>query len=75
MKSNKYHGDNGIASLMLRQLANELKGLLTIIYNRSTSESKIQHIWKIANATLIFLNDKKCEADNNRPRKVNITRV
>ena len=30
-----------MGSLMLKELANELKGVLTIIYNRSLSESKL----------------------------------
>ena len=54
MKINKAHGDNGMGSLMLKELANELKGVLTIIYNRSISESKIKNDWKIANATQSF---------------------
>ena len=41
LKSNKAHGDDGMESLMLKQLANQLKGVLTLIYNRSMSESKI----------------------------------
>ena len=53
MKSNKAHGDDGIGSLMLKERANELKGVLTIIYNRSVSESKIPNDWKIANVTQI----------------------
>ena len=42
-----------MGSLMLKELANELKGVLTIIYNRSLSESKIPNDWKMANVTPI----------------------
>ena len=49
LKSNKAHGDDGMKSLMLKELANELKGVLAIIYNRSLSESKIPNDWKMAN--------------------------
>ena len=48
------HGSKIMGSLMLKELANELKGVLTIIYNRSLSESKIPNDWKIANVTPIF---------------------
>ena len=67
MKINKAHGDDGMGSLMLKELANELKGVLTIIYNRSLSESKIQNDWKIVNVTPIFKKGKKFNADNYRP--------
>ena len=53
LKSIKAHEDDGMGSLMLKKLANELKGVLTIIYNRSLSESKIPNDWKIANITSI----------------------
>ena len=53
LKINKAHVDYGIGSLMLKELANELKGVLTIIYNRSLSESKIPNDRKIANVTPI----------------------
>ena len=52
---------------MLKELANDLKGVLTIIYNRSLSESKIPNDWKIVNVTPIFKKDKKCDAGNYRP--------
>ena len=58
MKSNKAHGDDDMGSLMLKKLANELKGVLTIIYNRSVSESKIPNDWKMANVTPIFKKGK-----------------
>ena len=54
LKSNKAHGDDVMGSLMLKELANELKGVLTIIYNRSLSESKIPNDWKTANVTPIL---------------------
>ena len=59
-------GDDGMGSLMLKELANELKGVLTIIYNRSLSESKISNDWKMANVTPIFKKDEKCDAGNYR---------
>ena len=67
MKSNKAHGDDGMGSLMLKELTNELKGVLTIIYNRSISACKIPNNWKIANVTPISKKGKTCDADNYRP--------
>ena len=64
LKSNKAHGDDGMRSLMLKELKKELKGVLTIIYNRSLSESKIPNDWKIANATPIFKRGKTCDTGN-----------
>ena len=37
LKINKAHGDDDMGSLMLKELGNELKGMLTIIYNRFLS--------------------------------------
>ena len=70
LKSNKAHGDDGMGSLMLKKLANELKGVLTIIYNRSLSESLIPNDWKMANVSHIFKKGKKCDAGNYRPVSV-----
>ena len=56
-----------MGSLMLKELANDLKGVLTIIYNRSLSEIKIPNDWKMANVTPIFKIGKKCDAGNYRP--------
>ena len=67
LKSNKAHEDDGMGSLMLKELANESKGVLTIIYNRCLSDSKIPNHWKMANVTPIFKKGKKCDASNYRP--------
>ena len=65
LKINKAYVDEGMGSLMLKELANELKGVLTIIYNRSLSESEILNdCWKIANVTSIFKKFKKCDPVN-----------
>ena len=64
LKINKANGDNGMGSLLLKELVNELKGVLTIIYNRSLSESKIPNDWKIANVSPILKKVKKCDAGN-----------
>ena len=53
LKSNKTHGDDGMGSFMLKELANELKGVLTIIYNRSLFECKIRNDLMIENVTHI----------------------
>ena len=44
LKSNKAHGDDGMGSLMLKELANELKGVLTIIYTGPYRKAKYQMI-------------------------------
>ena len=41
--------------------------MLTIIYNRSLSESKIPNDWNIANVTTNFKKGKTCDAGNYRP--------
>ena len=56
-----------MGALMIKELAKELKGVLTIIYNRSLSESKIPNDWKMANVTPIFKKVKQCDAGNYRP--------
>ena len=58
LKINIAHGDDGMGSLMLKELANEFKCVLTIIYNRSLSESKIPNDWKIVYVTSIFKKGK-----------------
>ena len=67
LKSNKAHRDDGMVSHMLKELANELKDVLTIIYNRSLSESKIPNDWKMANVSPMLKKGKKCDAGNYRP--------
>ena len=62
LKSNKAHEDDG----MVKELTNELKGVLTI-YNRSITESKIPHDWKIANVTSLLTKVKMFSAGNYRP--------
>ena len=70
LKSNKAHGDYGMGSHMLKALANKFKGMLTIIYNKSMSESKIAYDWKIANSTSII---NKCKSMQLLMHKINIT--
>ena len=55
-----------MGSLMLKELANELNRVLTIIYNRSLSDSKIPNDWKMENITSILKKGKKCDAGNYR---------
>ena len=54
LKTNKAHGQDGMASLVLKELANEIKGILTIIFNKSMAEHKVPSDCKIANVTPIF---------------------
>ena len=46
LKSNKAHGDDGMGSLLLKELTNELKDVLSIIYNRSVSDLSRQTTMK-----------------------------
>ena len=46
LKTNKAHGDDSIASVVLKKISSEIKQALTIIYIRSMSESKVPDDWK-----------------------------
>jgi ribonuclease P/MRP protein subunit RPP40 len=56
-----------MATLMLKELASELKDILTIIFTRSMAEGKVPEDWRSANITPIFKKGRKCEAGNYRP--------
>ena len=66
LKVDKAHGDDGLAPIVLNQLATELKGVSQLInpnlYYRSIQEGKIPSDWKSANVTPIFKKGRKCEA-------------
>ena len=62
LKSNKPHEDNGMGSFKLNELDNEWKEVLTIIYNRSMSESKIPYDWKIVNTVNVTQSLKKVKS-------------
>ena len=40
LNTNKAHGEDGMASFMLKELSNEIKGVLAVIYSKSMAENK-----------------------------------
>ena len=52
---------------MLKDLVNEFKGVLRMIYNRSKSENKTPHDCKIADVTHIFEKGKSARQATNDP--------
>ena len=67
LKINKAHGDDGIASVVLKEISSEIKQALKIIYIRLMSESKVLDDWKTANVIPIFKKGNKGEESNYRP--------
>ena len=49
LKINNVYGDDDIASVVHKEISNEIKQAITIIYIRSTTESKVPDDWKTAN--------------------------
>ena len=58
LKTNKAHGEDGMASFMLKELCNEIKGVLAVIYSKSMAENQVPCNWKSANVTPIFKKGK-----------------
>ena len=56
-----------MASFMLKELSNEIKGGLAVIYIKSMAKNQVPYDWKSANVTQIFKKGKKCDSSNYRP--------
>ena len=67
IKINKSEGPDNIYARVLRECENELSLPLSIIFNKSLSETKIPFDWKRANVVPIFKNGDKSKVENYRP--------
>ena len=67
LKTNKAHGEDGMASFMLKEISNEIKGVLAVIYSKSMAENQVPYDWKSANVTPIFKKGKIAIPVNYRP--------
>ncbi|KAJ7406236.1 RNA-directed DNA polymerase from mobile element jockey [Willisornis vidua] len=66
-------GSDGIPPRVMRELAEELVKLLSIIYQQSWLSGEFPDDWKLANVTPIHKKDRKENLRNYRP--VNLTSV
>ncbi|RMC20393.1 hypothetical protein DUI87_01242 [Hirundo rustica rustica] len=69
----KSMGPDGIHPRVMRELADELMKLLSIIYQQSWLTGGVPHDWKLANVTPIHKKGRKEDPGNYRP--VNLTSV
>ena len=47
LTTNKAHEEDGMASLILKELSNEIKGVLAVIYSKSVFENKFPVIGRV----------------------------
>ena len=67
LNTNKSMGPDGIPSIILKSLSNELCQPLSTIFNKSLSEGVVPKDWKCAEVTAIFKKGSKSDPGNYRP--------
>lgn len=67
LKPSKAPGPDGIPNRLLKELAQELAGPLTLLFNQSIKEGEVPKDWKKANIAPIYKKDDKHKASNYRP--------
>jgi len=67
LNENKANGPDGIGNRLLKNIAKSIAKPLTLLCNRSLSESKFPSQWKLANVTAIYKKNDASEAKNYRP--------
>ena len=67
LDSSKSPGPDGLHAKVLTELADELAGPLTIIFNKSIQEGLLPTEWKTANVTPLFKKGDKSKPGNYRP--------
>ncbi|KFW65450.1 hypothetical protein AS28_10562, partial [Pygoscelis adeliae] len=73
LDAHKCMGPDGIHPRVLRELAEELTKLLSIIYQQSWLTGEVPDDWRLANVTPIYKNGRKEDPGNYRP--VSLTSV
>ena len=63
----KAMGPDGIPSIILKELRNEISLPLSIIFNKSLTLGTVPKVWKEAEVTAIFKKGNKTEPGNYRP--------
>ena len=64
---NKASGPDSIPARILKELADEIAPLLTIIFNKSLEQGEVPTDWRKANVTAIYKKGNKYEPSNYRP--------
>ena len=67
LNTSKAMGPDGIPSIILKELCNELSLPLCNIFNKSLSEGQVPKDWKTAEVTAIFKKGSKPDPGNYRP--------
>lgn len=63
----KAAGPDNIRPRVLKELANELAPILTIIFNRSINTGEVPQNWRSANVSPVYKKGERCKAENYRP--------
>ena len=64
LNTHKAPGPDGIMSRVLKELANPVANILTVIFRKSYDTGEIPNSWKVANVTQVFNKGSKCNPIN-----------
>ena len=67
LKAHKAPGPDSISPRVLRELADIIAPMLTMVYKKSYDNGEVPTEWWEANVTPIYKKDNKSEASSNRP--------
>ena len=67
LNSHKTPGPDQISPRVLKEMANVIAPILTVIFRKSYDSGIIPEDWKTANITPVFKKGKRCDAANYRP--------
>jgi len=67
LNPNKSPGPDGIPARLLKELAEELAPIFSVLFQASLNQAKIPHDWKSAFITPIYKKGDRCDASNYRP--------
>ena len=63
----KSPGPDNISPKVLKEIANEVRPLLLLIYRKSLQTSEVPEDWRKANVTPVFKTGQRYQAENYRP--------